>query len=99
VHIDDVALPDIEAPQEDADNARVFVRPHDIELDNKRNGRPAVAATVRRIYSAGPISRVELALPTGQELTVTVPHDRVAALALVAGSAVFVKLRRARVFA
>ncbi len=99
VHLGDVALPDLAVPANAIDTARIFVRPHDIELDTRRNGHPVVEATVRRVYSAGPVSRVELVMNTGQEMAVTVPHERVETLHLDTGSAVFVRLRHARVFA
>jgi len=99
VHLGDVALPGLSVPEGATDSAKIFVRPHDIELDTSRNGHAVVEATVRRVYSAGPVSRVELVMESGQELAVTVAHERVETLHLDAGSAVFVKLRRARVFA
>jgi len=99
VHLGGVALSGLAVPDGAADSARIFVRPHDIELDTNRNGDQAVEATVRRVCSAGPVSRVELVMPTGQEMAVTMAHERVETLHLDTGSAVFVNLRRARVFA
>jgi sulfate transport system ATP-binding protein len=95
----DVALPGLTIPEGASGAARVFVRPHDIELDTKLNGQPAVEARVQRVYSAGPVSRVELVMSSGQELAVTMPHERIDTLGLAAGRAVYIKLRRARVFA
>ena len=86
--------------------ARVFVRPHELEIERQpRNGK-AVSATVVRIQSAGPLVRVELArtdsaeadTPESALIHVELTHDHYRALALTTGETVFVKVRDARVF-
>jgi sulfate/thiosulfate transport system ATP-binding protein len=79
--------------------ARLLVRPHELELELHPNGKPAMAARVRRIQSAGPSVKVELAGEEGQEMTAEITHDRLKELGLSADQQVFVSPRRARVFA
>ncbi|MFT3784721.1 MAG: sulfate ABC transporter ATP-binding protein [Tepidisphaeraceae bacterium] len=81
----------------DGQSARLFVRPH--ELDIVREATPdAIAASVVRIQSAGPVARVELRDEAGRPVQVDLTHDRFAGLALQVGQSVFVVPRAARVF-
>ena len=47
---------------------RVFVRPHDFEVDTHRNGHPCFRAVVTRIHSAGPNVRLDLLAESGERL-------------------------------
>jgi sulfate/thiosulfate transport system ATP-binding protein len=83
--------------------ARVFVRPHELDIERQPQNGNAVAAKIVRIQSAGPVVRVELsrAESTAEEdsaINVELTHDQYRALALKSGEAVFVKVRDARVF-
>jgi sulfate transport system ATP-binding protein len=86
----------------DGQTARVFVRPHEFEIERyPRNGDAAgeeIAAQIIRIQSAGPVVRVELTSEHDDPINVELTHDRYNALALKAGETVFVKVRDARVF-
>lgn len=77
---------------------RVFVRPHDFEVDTHRNGAPSFRATVRRIHSAGPNARLELVAETGEHLFVELPQDRFRDRQITLGSQVFVTPRDVKVF-
>jgi sulfate transport system ATP-binding protein len=78
--------------------ARMFVRPHELEIERRPQNGSAVAARVVRIQSAGPVVRVELASEEDSPINVELTHDQYRGLALKSGEAVFVKVRDARVF-
>jgi sulfate transport system ATP-binding protein len=88
------------------EGARVFVRPHQLEIERQSRNGNSVAASVVRIQSAGPVVRVELARAGGSDepgdlgaaIHVELTHDRYRALALSPGESVFVRVRDARVF-
>jgi sulfate/thiosulfate transport system ATP-binding protein len=78
--------------------AKVFVRPHDIEIAVARNGHPCFGATVAHVHSAGPNVRLELVSDSGDHLWAEMPQDRYRSLAISNGSHVFVSPRDIRVF-
>jgi len=82
----------------DANQARVFVRPHELDIEREQLSEFYVPAKITRIQSAGPVVRVELVDEQDQEIAVDLTHDRYRALALKPGETVFVKVREARVF-
>ncbi len=82
-----------------AQSVRVFVRPHDFEVDTHRNGAPSFRATVRRVHSAGPNVRLELVAESGERLWAEIPQDRFRSRGIVAGSVVFLTPRDVKVFA
>ncbi|MBI4585695.1 MAG: sulfate/molybdate ABC transporter ATP-binding protein [Planctomycetes bacterium] len=81
-----------------AGHARVFIRPHELDLDLQENGRPGLKAFVLRIYSAGPTVRLELAAESGETFLAELSQDRFQALKISAGSTIFVAPRDLRVF-
>src|SRR5262245_44449950 len=86
--------------EHDSGPARVYVRPHelDIEMAPAGNGRPS--ARVTHVNPAGPVTRVQVQVPgIDMELSVELSRDRSAELALKKGDEVFVAPRRVRVFA
>ena len=84
--------------------ARVFVRPHELDIDIQRTNGASVRARVLRIQSAGPLVRVELAadddgsVRADDTITVELTHERYRELSIHAGDVVFVRLRDARLF-
>ena len=56
--------------------ARVFIRPHELDIDINRNGHPALEAVVTRIHSAGPNVRLELTAESGERLCAELTQDR-----------------------
>ena len=80
------------------ESAKLFVRPHDLEIHQQSNGAPALRATVLRIQLAGPSAKVELTSDTGQEIQVDMPHERFRHEPLRVGDQVFVRPRDLRVF-
>jgi sulfate transport system ATP-binding protein len=78
--------------------ARVFARPHDLDIRRNEDGRPAIRARVVRIQSAGPSVKLELIGETGDPIVVEMPHDKFRETPIQIGDDVFVGLREARVF-
>jgi sulfate transport system ATP-binding protein len=77
---------------------KVFVRPHELELETQPNGGPSMAAVVRHVTPAGSVTRVLVVAESGMELTVELPPGRSAELGLKKGDTVFVAPKRVRVF-
>ena len=77
---------------------RVFVRPHDLEIETQRNGHPAFPAVIKRVHSAGPNVRMELRADSGELLQAEMPQDRYRALGIGVDSQVFVSPRAVKVF-
>jgi sulfate/thiosulfate transport system ATP-binding protein len=78
--------------------ARLFVRPHELDIERQPQNGNAVAARIVRIQSAGPVVRVELAREEDSPINVELTHDQYRSLALKPGEAVWVRVRDARVF-
>ncbi|UCC74599.1 MAG: sulfate ABC transporter ATP-binding protein [Gemmatimonadota bacterium] len=91
----------LEAP-EDRDGtsgpARVFVRPHDLDVDIRPNGTPSLRALVADMHSAGPVVRLVLRSEGGHTLFAEISQARYRKLGLRAGSAVCVTPHNVRVF-
>jgi sulfate/thiosulfate transport system ATP-binding protein len=79
-------------------HVRVFVRPHDLEIETHRNGHPAFAAVITRVNSAGPNVRLELRSQSGELLQAEMPQDRYRSLNVRLDSQVFVSPRSVKVF-
>jgi sulfate/thiosulfate transport system ATP-binding protein len=77
--------------------ARLYVRPHELEILRAKNGRPAMSATVSRVNAAGAVARVGL-LAEGQDIQVELTPQRFAELDLRPGETVFVSPKKVRVF-
>jgi sulfate/thiosulfate transport system ATP-binding protein len=79
--------------------ARVFIRPHELDVDVTRNGHPALQAVVTRIHSAGPNVRLELVAESGERLCAELTQERYRSLHISSGSTVYVTPREVKVFA
>jgi sulfate transport system ATP-binding protein len=80
--------------------AKVYVRPHELDVAHHANGSGGLPARVLHVNPAGPVTRVQLlALELEEVIHVDLTPERSAALALQAGDTVFVSPRRVRVFA
>lgn len=79
--------------------ARVFIRPHELDVDVTRNGHPALEAHVTRIHSAGPNVRLELTAESGERLCAELTQERYRTLHISSGSTVYVTPRDVKVFA
>ena len=86
--------------------ARLYVRPHDVDLaleapsasSNAASAAATVCAEIRRIQSAGPTVKIELATATGQLILAEIPHEKFAAMRLQPGLQVYVIPRDHRLF-
>jgi sulfate transport system ATP-binding protein len=77
---------------------KVFVRPHDFEIQPQQNGSPCIRAVVQRIHSAGPNVRLDLVAESGEHLHAEMAQDRFRALQITVDSQVFVTPREVKVF-
>lgn len=99
VQFGSLMLPYPETRMQVLGDARVFVRPHDLTIDSKTNGLPALQAKVVRIQAAGALVRVELCTGDGQDLVAEISQERFDTMHLEADSEVYVRPRHIRVFA
>jgi sulfate transport system ATP-binding protein len=99
VHFSTLAWDSPEHAQSPTQAARVFIRPHELEVGTQRNGQPSLEAVVTRIHSAGPNVRLELKAATGEPLCAELTQERFRALEISAGSTVYVTPREVKVFA
>jgi sulfate/thiosulfate transport system ATP-binding protein len=77
---------------------RVFVRPHELDIERCSAGPGSVAARINRIQSAGPIVRIELASDQNDAIFVELTHERMRELGVRTGETVHVIVRESRVF-
>jgi len=82
----------------DARPARLFVRPHELEIERLQLNGASVPSRVVRIQSAGSIVRVELTTDQGETISAELTHERYRDLGIRTGDEVFVRVRDARVF-
>lgn len=79
--------------------AKVFVRPHELDLEMHANGVPGLEATVRHVTPSGSVTRVAVVLTdSGMELNIDLPPYRSAELRLKRGDRVYATPRKVRVF-
>jgi sulfate transport system ATP-binding protein len=78
--------------------ARLFVRPHELDIHRHHTGSPSLRARVARVQSAGPQVKIELVAETGETVAVEMPHAQFRESRVSPGDNVFVGLRDARIF-
>ncbi len=78
--------------------ARVFVRPHDFDLELSANGKPSFPAKINRIKAAGPQVKLELISDLGKTVNVEISHERFKELNLAVGGTIHVSPREIKVF-
>ena len=93
---------EVEAPEhEEAQDspAVAYVRPHDIEVERGRDGRPVIDVIVRHILTTGPRVRLDLErTDSGGLIEAEVSQERYRELKLAVGDRVYVRPRAVRVF-
>jgi sulfate/thiosulfate transport system ATP-binding protein len=82
----------------ESSNAKVYVRPHELDIVRYANGTASLGARVTRIHAVGSVARIGLAAADGRELSVELPHDRFAVLDPKVGDQFYVTPRNIRVF-
>ncbi|MHB0958386.1 MAG: sulfate/molybdate ABC transporter ATP-binding protein [Pirellulaceae bacterium] len=76
----------------------IYVRPHELHIERKLNGIPAIAASVVRVNPAGSLAKVLLSTLDGRQIQVELPFERFEELALCPGETVYVSAKHVRVF-
>jgi sulfate/thiosulfate transport system ATP-binding protein len=91
VHLGDlvVAVPGLEAGG--AHEARVYVRPHLLDLYKEANGGPEFPARIVHISAAGPLVKLELQADWGEAVRVEMPQERFKTRGLRPADRVFVR--------
>jgi sulfate/thiosulfate transport system ATP-binding protein len=79
-------------------DARVYVRPHELDIRRERNGVPSFKAKILRVNPAGPVARIDLVNAEEKPVQVDLPIDQLTSLNLQPGEVVHVYPKRARVF-
>lgn len=91
-HSEQASTPESEGP-------KIYVRPHELEIQYERQGRDSFQATVERINRAGVNAKVILRTEAQETVRVDVSLARLRELQLELGDVVFVNPMQARVFA
>lgn len=79
-------------------SAVAYVRPHDIDLDRKRNGEQVIEAVVRHVNFIGPLVRLVVAHNGDSPVDVVLTRERYDELQLKEGEKVFVRPKKLKVF-
>jgi sulfate/thiosulfate transport system ATP-binding protein len=79
-------------------DAQIYVRPHDMELQRERNGRPCWGARVERLTPLGGVVRMELSIKGDHRIQLELISDPSLDLNFAPGDTVFVTPRHLNVF-
>ena len=79
-------------------DARVYVRPHELDIRRYTNGVPSFEAKIVRVNPAGPVVRIDLLTADNKPVLVDLSMDELGQLNLLPGETVHVYPKRARVF-
>jgi sulfate transport system ATP-binding protein len=85
-------------PDREARIATLYIRPHQLEIEREGSGEQQFRARVVHVNAAGPMVKVDLTAEWGDPVRVEVSQDRFRALALEAGTDVFVRPRDMSIF-
>jgi sulfate transport system ATP-binding protein len=88
-----------EPPPEDAQEAYVYVRPHQLDITRDPSGSNCLAVSTKMINVAGPHVKVEVVTEWGQTVHVDLSHERSRELELAVGQTVFLRTKEMKVFA
>jgi len=78
--------------------AKVYVRPHELDVRREHAGPPNLPARVLRVNPAGSSAKITLTLDDGREIQVDLPFERYQEINLQPGETVYVSPRKVRVF-
>lgn len=82
----------------EAQQTKVYVRPHDMRLERKPFGDSSLEATVTRINRAGVNAKINLELKNQEEVRVDLTMERLMELDLQPGDTVYVQPTNAKIF-
>jgi sulfate/thiosulfate transport system ATP-binding protein len=98
-HIGPGKIENAEIDESVAGEAKVFIRPHDLEIHQfEPQGKSSFPAKVRHINAAGSVVKVELMGEDGANFFAEITHDVNRELNLADGDHVFVHVKDVRVF-
>ncbi|MCG3195834.1 MAG: Sulfate/thiosulfate import ATP-binding protein CysA [bacterium] len=92
----------IEVPKtgiHDSREAKVFIRPHLLNIERSQNGRTAFGARILHLNPAGPMVKVELETEWGDNILVELSQDRYRTLGLRKEEYVYVSPKEFQVYA
>jgi sulfate/thiosulfate transport system ATP-binding protein len=98
VHFSTVALDSPQHAQLPDQPVKVFVRPHEFDVNTQPNGYVNMRATVSRVHSAGPNARLQLVAESGESLSVELSQERFRDLDIRPGTQVYLTPREVKVF-
>jgi sulfate transport system ATP-binding protein len=78
--------------------ARIFIRPHDLDIEKSNSFGQAIDAMVVRINSAGPHVKMDLVASSGEPVQAYLSHEHYRALSIDRGDKVYVIPRDVRIF-
>ncbi len=78
--------------------AKVFVRPHSLDVHTRSNGQEHFRAMIEHINPAGPLVKLELVTSHGEHIDVTITQERYRELDLQKNHLVFVTAKEMAVF-
>jgi sulfate/thiosulfate transport system ATP-binding protein len=82
----------------DGCQARLFVRPYDLEVHASSTGPDSLPATVLRVQSAGPVVKLELRTEDGQLVHVEISHEQSKYLNVHQNDIIYVRPKQSRVY-
>jgi sulfate transport system ATP-binding protein len=94
----EVALDGHYFPGREEGAAKVYMRPHELDIKLYRNGAPSFPATITRINPAGSIAKITTRTAEGQEVLVDLSLEDYQRLSLSEGTNVYVYPKNTRVF-
>ncbi|MES1171628.1 MAG: sulfate/molybdate ABC transporter ATP-binding protein [Bacteroidota bacterium] len=98
--VSSLEVPHPDYRQDQAGNAAVYVRPHELQIRQQKGGAASIGAKVLHVNPAGPRVKVELqAVDSEQLINAELTSERFDELGLKPGSVVFVSASRVRIFA
>ena len=86
------------AVRTDDRSAKVYMRPHELDIKLLPNGAPHMAARVERVNPAGSVAKVTAKTLDGQQVLVDLPLESYQRLRLRNGDRVYIYPKNARVF-
>jgi sulfate transport system ATP-binding protein len=78
--------------------AQIYVRPHDLDIQRERNGRPCWPARVERVTPLGGVVRMELSVGDDHHIHLELPSDQTMDLTVSRGDLLYVVPRLINVF-
>jgi sulfate transport system ATP-binding protein len=94
----EVALDGHFFPDREEGAAKVYMRPHELDIKLYRNGAPSFPASITRINPAGSIAKITTRTSEGQEVLVDLSLEDYQRLGLSEGTNVFIYPKNTRVF-